>query len=742
MSFSSVLFPRGEESSVLFPRGEDGHQVTWTSNLWQWQSGGKAEQSKKEVEGSAEGEVKAPAETEHKEESIQQYVSRRRRSWKLLIEVEEREPIPPDDEPHIDAVRRQAFPTQASVAQQNRIQEDTTGGKGNPKSGDDGAPRPPKGRSEGKGGKSRQWRNPSGFASHASEEMLIEMDDSRLAMPCGYRRCSENWYPTADENSLTIYPSTHGGDDPSDDYADAYNAQDEDECEDSDEGYDTSGDWNGEEVAANDAGERNKKWSVEDICRSIVEDIVEACELETAKNNVTQDPELCSENIQDYTASVAKSRRGKGKGNKYMTNDRQKMLAESADFHAWEFRTKLRVKTLCNNCGQKGHWRQQCQSGDSLEDAVKCSYMVVKEDEDPASNDLEEDVDKLRYDCELLPLQMKYQQMTFITVFLRRWLQVTAGSKMLNHMSKVTGGIEDTPMETAIMKAIRLTRGLYKPEPVPSMPIGTRNTSMKFIMKIPEFLWQWFQLMEGNRPYRRARLQVSAPRPAQIPYPAGICPIHTGRDDDELRLRVADHFGTITKADNDIWAIIDTGCNTNIRTQKWLAHAKARFAASQENIDKDSDEDINGPIPPHAGGGHSSSSCHWKDVDTTKPDTPSPDSDEDTSSAEAPEVSVPVPASIAATAAAMEKEMENLRSSTAGRSSRAPIRVPAKVYAYLAKSLKQREDAAKAEQDATSRIASSSSTAPRLVSQQEQASTTWDELYGDFPTIRSFWMQP
>ena len=90
------------------------------------------------------------------------------------------------------------------------------------------------------------------------------MDDSRLAMPCGY---------TADETSLTIYPNTHGGDDPSDDYADVYNAQDGDECEDSHEGYDTSGDWNGEEAAANDAGERNKKWSVEDICRSIVEDI-------------------------------------------------------------------------------------------------------------------------------------------------------------------------------------------------------------------------------------------------------------------------------------------------------------------------------------------------------------------------------------------------------------------------------------------------------------------------------------
>ena len=86
-----------------------------------------------------------------------------------------------------------------------------------------------------------------------------------------------------------------------------------------------------------------------------------------------------------------------------------------------------------------------------------------------------------------------------------------------------------------------------------------------------------------------------------------------------------------------------------------------------------------------------------------KPETPSPDSDEDTSSAESSEaqVNVSVPASIAATAAAMEQTIEDLKSSIAGSSSRDPIRVPAKVYDYLARSLIQREDAAKAERDVT-----------------------------------------
>ena len=43
--------------------------------------------------------------------------------------------------------------------------------------------------------------------------------------------------------------NTHGNDDYADDYADAYDTQDGDECEDSNKGYDTSGDWNGEETS-------------------------------------------------------------------------------------------------------------------------------------------------------------------------------------------------------------------------------------------------------------------------------------------------------------------------------------------------------------------------------------------------------------------------------------------------------------------------------------------------------------
>ena len=179
----------------------------------------------------------------------------------------------------IDAVRRQVSPI-TTAAQQPRIQEDTTSGKGKPKSGDNVATRPPEGRSEGKGGKSRQWRIPSGFAFHASEEMF-----TRKVRSLGVCSCS----CTADKTKS----NTHGNDDYADDYADAYNLQNGDECEDSHKGYDTSGDWKGEET------------------------------------------------------SVLKSRRGKGKGNKVkrtldpVINDKRRMLAD------------LRTKTPCNYCGQK-----------------------------------------------------------------------------------------------------------------------------------------------------------------------------------------------------------------------------------------------------------------------------------------------------------------------------------------------------------------------------------------------------
>ena len=392
----------------------------------------------------------------------------------------------------------------------------------------------PKGKGKGKGGKSRQWRNPSGFAFHASEEMFNAMEES-----CGY---------TAGE----YYANTHGDDDYSEDYAEAYNA-DEDEYEDSYPGYDTSGDWNDEGMEAYVAEEWSKKWSVDNP--------VEACELETVAyivqtigEHCTQDPELCSGIIQDHTALVAKGGKGKGKGNKsgkypirpsnLALEDRRKMLAE------------LKAKTPCKDCGRKGHWRgdKECtmrrntpferranvavkfcesystsrctsgststrffEAGDSLEDADRCGYMVVEEDADePTSDDQEENF------LEGLPINagrfwlpdtledLKYDQMTQLSIFVRRWRQLTAGNKMIRQMRKAKGEMALIPMDAATKKVVwraaatAVQRVQATPDPMSLMPHGESHSALHLYSLIPEFVGRWFQIMEENRPLRQA----------------------------------------------------------------------------------------------------------------------------------------------------------------------------------------------------------------------------------------------
>ena len=160
-------------SRLVQSHHEDGHQVTRTGNLWQ--SGGESEQSKnEEIEyaESVEGGATCASHTEAKE--VKEAAPPETPTQK------------PDVEVAIDAIQR----------------KDTTSGKGKPKSGDNVATRPPEGRSEGKGGKSRHvWRNLSSFALHASEEMFTAISPIKC-------------------ESLV---NTHGNDDYADDYADVYN---------------------------------------------------------------------------------------------------------------------------------------------------------------------------------------------------------------------------------------------------------------------------------------------------------------------------------------------------------------------------------------------------------------------------------------------------------------------------------------------------------------------------------------
>ena len=453
-------------------------------------------------------------------ESMQQYISRRRRCWNLLIELDpemnlseghradmlldlaglektERTMI----QASIGNKRDFEMIAEALVVQHPRIHTKTTGGKGksHPKFGKGGAPRP-KGRGKGKGKKSSQW-NPTGFAFHASEEAYMAMDDS-----CGY---------TADET----YAHAHGDDDYPEDYAEAYNAYDEEEYDDSYPNYDTSGDWNDEGMEAYVAEQWENKWSVPDP--------VEACELDTVAYIVqtiggqcTQDPELCSGIIQDNTALMAKGGKGKAKGKsgKYpirpsnlALEDRRKMLAD------------LKAKTPCKDCGRKGHWRgdKECtmrrntsferkgyvavkfcesystahstssssaqffEAGDSMEDADRCGYMVAEQDEEEPTNDDQEDLPNVFHwpggFLERLPINagqfwlpdtmedLKYEQMTQLSRFLRRWRQYTTGNQMLRQMKKSKGEVALIPMDAATKKAVWRQGVQAMPDPMSLM---------------------------------------------------------------------------------------------------------------------------------------------------------------------------------------------------------------------------------------------------------------------------------
>ena len=170
-------------------------------------------------------------------ESMQQYISRRRRCWKLLKELDPEIVL---SEGHradmlLDLAgldRNERTMIQASignardfdkiadalVVQHPRIHlkgiSKPTRPKGGKPSGK-GNSGSHKGKGKGKGGNSR-WRNPSGFAFHATEEDFA----------CGYAAAEDGFEPLAD-------PAFVDDEDYFDDDAEAYNAYDDADYDDS-----------------------------------------------------------------------------------------------------------------------------------------------------------------------------------------------------------------------------------------------------------------------------------------------------------------------------------------------------------------------------------------------------------------------------------------------------------------------------------------------------------------------------
>ena len=153
------------------------------------------------------------------------------------------------------------------------------------------------------------------------------------------------------------------------------------------------------------------------------------------------------------------------------------------------------------------------EAGDSLEDADRCGYMVVEEDTDePASDDQGENF------LERLPINagrfwlpdtfedLKEDQKTQLSICLSRWRQITAGNKMIRQMKQ---GISS--MDVATKKVIwrasasAVQRVQATPDPMSAISLGGSHSALYLRTLIQEFVWRWFQIMKGHRPYRQAR---------------------------------------------------------------------------------------------------------------------------------------------------------------------------------------------------------------------------------------------
>ena len=60
-------------------------------------------------------------------------------------------------------------------------------------------------------------------------------------------------------------------------------------------------------------------------------------------------------------------------------------------------------------------------------------------------------------------------------------------------------------MIAATKKVLWRKRVQVTPDPMSQLLVGASHSPMEIIMVLPEAIWRWFQIMEGNRPYRQAR---------------------------------------------------------------------------------------------------------------------------------------------------------------------------------------------------------------------------------------------
>jgi hypothetical protein len=312
-------------------------------------------------------------------ESMQQYISRRRRCWKLLKELDPEIVLSEGhradmllDLAGLDKNERTMI--QASIAnardfekiadalvvQHPRIHLKATSSYGGDRM---------HGKSRGKGkrkGKSkfRPWRNPSGFANLATEEW----DEDATAY-------------LADDQPEAPSDPAHWHEDY--DY-DAYYADDWKEPN----AY-APDDWNEEDSKEAYVAD---EWEVDDPREAAELDCV-ACLFDALGKDCMSDPDRCACFVQDGTTAFLAYSKGKGKGKGKFNGKKggRRYPVRPSNLSIEDRRKKLKElksRTECKDCGRKGHW-----SGDKecTMSKQKTGMMAVKDRASQPGFDLDSD---------------------------------------------------------------------------------------------------------------------------------------------------------------------------------------------------------------------------------------------------------------------------------------------------------------------------------------------------------------
>ena len=121
-----------------------------------------------------------------------------------------------------------------------------------------------------------------------------------------------------------------------------------------------------------------------------------------------------------------------------------------------------------------------------MEDAERCGYMVVEQDEEkPASDDQEEEflerlpINAGRFWLPVTFEDLKEDQETQLSIFLLRWRRITTGNKMMRLMRQTKGPIALMPLSVATKKVVWRQGVQVTPDPMSQLPGGSQFCFLK-----------------------------------------------------------------------------------------------------------------------------------------------------------------------------------------------------------------------------------------------------------------------